>query len=103
LSRIPEPTKTPLRQEEWNFEKLLKDAKLEEVRFCRKYEFGREALDYNWLEAHATLSVGESAVLFQHQILSESLLFYTHYFSVFESGIWLKVPISIYLRSLEIW
>jgi hypothetical protein len=92
LSRIPEPSKTPLRQEEWNFEKLLKDAKLEEVRFCHKYEFGREALDYNWLVAHARLSVGESAVLMQHQILNESFYFFTHYFSEFKTGIWMKVP-----------
>lgn len=90
---MPEPIKTPIRQEEWNFEELLKDAKLEEVRFCHRYEFGREALDYNWLEAHSKLSLGEVAVLFQHpNLLNGDFLFYTHYFSVFETGIWLKVP-----------
>ena len=90
---MPKPSKKRLRQEEWSFDDLLKAAKLEHVRFCHRYEFGREALDYDWLEAHSTRNLGECAMLFQHpDVLGENMVFYMHYFRMFESGIWLKVP-----------
>ena len=90
---MPEACEALPRQEEWNFEELLKSTKLAEVRFCYRYEFGREALDYSWLAAHSKLSLEEVAVLFEHpNVPTENFLFYRHYFSVLERGVWLKAP-----------
>jgi hypothetical protein len=99
---MPESKKNVLREEEWNFQEMLKNCNAEEVRFCHWYEFGREALDYAWLAAHRRFTLGDLVVLYQHpDVLSEKFQFYTYYFSRFEEhffeeglrkGIWLKVP-----------
>jgi hypothetical protein len=92
---MPNPRKTLLREEEWNFEELLKRCNSEEVHFCYLYEFGREALDYDWLLAKRRLSVGDVAMFFKvPDALTDKFLFYTHYFDSdhLQEGIWLKVP-----------
>jgi hypothetical protein len=82
-----------LGENEWNFGELLKSAKLAEVRFCHRYEFGREALDYSWWAAHSEFSAGEVAVLLEHQnVPNENFWFFIYYFSEFKKGVWLKVP-----------
>jgi hypothetical protein len=90
---MPSPRKTPVGQKEWDFGELLKSAKLAEVRFCHRYEFGREALDYiSCLAAHSEFSLGEVAVLLEHLNISLKFSFYTYYFRAFKKGVWLKVP-----------
>jgi hypothetical protein len=92
---MPNPRKTLLREEEWNFEELLKRCNPEEVHFRYLYEFGREALDYDWLFAKSKLSLGDVAMLFKApNALTEKFLFYTDYFHFdqLQEGIWLKVP-----------
>jgi hypothetical protein len=78
---MPNPRKSLLREEEWNFEELLKRCNSQEVHFCYLYEFGREALDYDWLLAKCTLSLGEVAMFHKApNALTERFAFYTHYF-----------------------
>jgi hypothetical protein len=92
---MPNPRKTLLREEEWNFEELLKRCNSQEVHFCYLYEFGREALDYDWLLAKSKLSLGEVAMFHKApNALTERFVFYTHYFHFgqLQEGIWLKVP-----------